>query len=571
MKRTSNSHAGAPSYLLRISRNTDKLFAKNLSKVALGVLLMSSSQMAMAEDIEITYSPLVVDFGDVEVPVKGTLCKRGIGSKSIEVGLTVKRGSPPKAGYFWEEEFSDSAFEVFMGPRRMLAAKTMVSNSLPLHFKPTTVATYSSSFAINLLNKSQIRDVINAEIKQRIREEEDKAKKKGYYLLDSEIKKIKKDVNDKYSDYPGVFGGVSALGQINQQPTVTLRGRGICNKPVIKPAKVGVIKGTGGLTVTPKGPKGQPVKPPKTQTTNQPQPGQPKKPVDEDKQNQSTTPKFELAPGTKSIPGTKSSLNLGGNEGVGHFFNLSSDPADIMFALVEDLESENNDQQITSALDPRFVIATDVNADGYGDQIGLDRTAQTVLVSIGNGDGSLQQANHYPLSGQPSDIAVLDVTGDGLVDVVTVNQSSNDVSVLVGEGGGGFQGTPLSIHSEQDPQQLAATGLNALLLYDLALAARFSDQVTLIHATNSVDHTNQNVPVVGRLPKSIQRQALTWEVDVNGNLHFIDVDGMGYRYQGTTLTILDPASPGSDSRVIENVRKLILTDSQGHEIDPYDL
>ena len=571
MKRTSNSHAGAPSYLPCISRNTDKLFAKNLSKVALGVLLMSSSQLVMAEDIEITYSPLVVNFGDVEVPVKGTLCKRGIGSKSIDVGLTVKRGSPPKAGYFWKEEFSDSAFEVYMGPRRMPAAKTMVSNSLQLHFKPTTVASYSSSFATTLLNKSQIRDIINADIKQRIREEEQKAKKKGSYLLDSEIKKIKDDVKDKYSDYPGVFGGVSALGQINQQPTVTLRGRGICNKPVIKPAKVGVIKGTGGLTETPKGPKGQPVKPPKTQTTNQPQPGQPKKPVDEDKQNPSTTPKLELDPGKKSIPGAKSSFNLGGNESTRHLLNFSLGSTETMVALVEDLENENNDQQITSALDPRFVIATDVNADGYGDQIGLDRTAQTVLVSIGNGDGSLQQANRYSLSGKPNDIAVLDVTGDGIVDVVTVNQSSNDVSVLVGEGGGSFQGTPLSIHSEQDPQQLAATGLHAPLLYDLALAARFSDQVTLIHATNSVDHANQNATIAGQLPKSIRRQSLTWEMDVNGNLYFIGVDGLGYHYQGTTLTILDQANPGSESRVIENVRKVILTDSQGHEIDPYDL
>ncbi len=61
-----------------------------------------------------------------------------------------------------------------------------------------------------------------------------------------------------------------------------------------------------------------------------------------------------------------------------------------------------------------------------------------------------------------------------------------------------------------------------------------------------------------------------WEVGVNGNLHFVDMNGLGYRFQGTTLTILDPVGSTSEPQTIENVRKVVLTDSEGHEIDPYD-
>jgi hypothetical protein len=162
------------------------------------------------------------------------------------------------------------------------------------------------------------------------------------------------------------------------------------------------------------------------------------------------------------------------------------------------------------------------------------------------------------------------VTGDAFADVVTVNPASNDGSVLVSEGGGTFQTESLRIHSGQDLQQLTATGLHAALLYDLALAVRFSDRVTLVRATSALDGANDNGPDVRHLPKIIQRLASMWELDVNGNLYFTGIDGLGYHYRGTTLTILDPLSSASEPLSIENVRKILLSDSEGREIDPYD-
>lgn len=533
----------------------NKPFAKRFGNVVLSVLLLSSSQVALASTIVISYDPLTVEFGKVEVPKTGTQCTQGVGSQTIKVGLTVKAGSAPKDGFFWKHTITDPAFKLSQSIRRMEAAKTTAKNPLQLHFTPTKEKVYNAEFSIELLAKSEIKDIIEAEFQQRKKEEEEKAKKKGEYLLPSDIKKIRMEVNEKYSDYGSSLAHYP--GNL-QQPKAFLKGEGVCNKPVVNTGVTVGTTGTGGPKGKPTGSTGLVGTTPKSPATPQPQPGTPKTPGGEKQQNQSSGPNFELNPGTNSIPGANSSGNPSGQESALGTFESSTGSLVDTVALVENL-------------DPHVTIANDVNGDGFSDSVALDRVSQTVSVSIGNADESLQEAIHYPLSGQPSDIAVLDVTGDGLVDVITANQSSKDVSILVGEGGGIFGINPMRIHSEQDPNQLAATGLHASLIIDLALAVRFSDHVTLIRATNSVGQADQNAPVVGQLPKIVRQQASTWEMDGNGNLTFTGIDGLGYRYHGTTLTILDPANSGAEPRIIENVRKLVLTDSDGPEIDPYDL
>ncbi len=81
----------------------------------------------------------------------------------------------------------------------------------------------------------------------------------------------------------------------------------------------------------------------------------------------------------------------------------------------------------------------DFNGDGKADVAIADIANRTLVVRLGNGDGTFGPEVTYPEGGVPAYIVIAaDVNLDGKLDLVCANRGSNDVSVLLGRGDGTF-------------------------------------------------------------------------------------------------------------------------------------
>jgi hypothetical protein len=62
-----------------------------------------------------------------------------------------------------------------------------------------------------------------------------------------------------------------------------------------------------------------------------------------------------------------------------------------------------------------------------------------VSIFLGNGDGTFQPRQDFPVRPRPDSVAVSDVDGDTTLDLLVTYVSTNDVIVLRGNGDGTFQ------------------------------------------------------------------------------------------------------------------------------------
>lgn len=94
---------------------------------------------------------------------------------------------------------------------------------------------------------------------------------------------------------------------------------------------------------------------------------------------------------------------------------------------------------IQGASSPFSAAIADFNGDGKNDVAIADMTSRTIIVRLGNGDGTFRPEVAYPEGGTPALIVVAhDMNLDGRLDLVVANRGSDDVSVLLGRGDGTF-------------------------------------------------------------------------------------------------------------------------------------
>ena len=121
------------------------------------------------------------------------------------------------------------------------------------------------------------------------------------------------------------------------------------------------------------------------------------------------------------------------------------------------------------------VAVGDFNGDTIPDlavalaQTGGDRH-NSVLVFLGNGDGTFQPLSSFPGGVfNPSQIVAVDFDGDGKLDLAVGNDTANDISVLLGNGDGTFR-PAVSFATGNHPNSIAIGDFNNDGKPDLATA-----------------------------------------------------------------------------------------------------
>jgi VCBS repeat protein/FG-GAP repeat protein len=81
----------------------------------------------------------------------------------------------------------------------------------------------------------------------------------------------------------------------------------------------------------------------------------------------------------------------------------------------------------------------DFDGDGKNDLAIAEMTSRSIIVRLGNGDGSFAPEKVYSDGGTPAYIVIArDMDLDGKLDIVVANRGSDDVSVLINRGDGTF-------------------------------------------------------------------------------------------------------------------------------------
>ncbi|UCD94950.1 MAG: VCBS repeat-containing protein, partial [Candidatus Zixiibacteriota bacterium] len=121
---------------------------------------------------------------------------------------------------------------------------------------------------------------------------------------------------------------------------------------------------------------------------------------------------------------------------------------------------------------PFFVIADDMNDDGFQDMIVLNRgaTIDSVSVFMNDGEGIFSRHAADTVSGSPASAATADFDGDGFADLAITISGRDSVLVLLNNGDGSFADTSLFFDVGDNPKGIVASHFNADALPDLAVA-----------------------------------------------------------------------------------------------------
>src|SRR5712691_8484632 len=138
---------------------------------------------------------------------------------------------------------------------------------------------------------------------------------------------------------------------------------------------------------------------------------------------------------------------------------------------------------------PWYFAVGDFNGDGkldlavayYGCSLDCSVSpSNTVMVFLGNGDGTFRPASQLTVGNGPAGVAVGDFNGDGKPDLAVANVNDNTLSVLLGNGDGTFQPAQTFSGVGSHPYFPAVGDFNRDGKLDLAITNHLGNTVSVL-------------------------------------------------------------------------------------------
>jgi FG-GAP-like repeat/FG-GAP repeat len=176
-----------------------------------------------------------------------------------------------------------------------------------------------------------------------------------------------------------------------------------------------------------------------------------------------------------------------------------------------------NQTEITLGTFVYAIVTADFNGDGKPDlavsePCGNDPDCPnfngSIVILLGNGDGTFTAAASPAVNQYPSALAVGDFNGDGNTDIAVANYSGSAVSILLGDGHGGFTTAPSSPAVGGNPDSIAVGDLNGDGKLDLVVTCSGSTNVSVLLGNGDGSFTPAASPVVGSEPQNVWLQDL---------------------------------------------------------------
>jgi FG-GAP-like repeat len=137
---------------------------------------------------------------------------------------------------------------------------------------------------------------------------------------------------------------------------------------------------------------------------------------------------------------------------------------------------------VSGGSEPFSAAIGDFNGDGDNDLAVADNRSTTVIVRLGNGDGTFQPETAKSIGGTASFILITrDLNLDGKLDLITSNRGSSTVSVLLGRGDGTFRNAvTTSTGPMTGPYALTSADFNKDGVPDIITANYLSSTATVL-------------------------------------------------------------------------------------------
>ncbi len=147
------------------------------------------------------------------------------------------------------------------------------------------------------------------------------------------------------------------------------------------------------------------------------------------------------------------------------------------------------------------LAAANLTNNGDLDLVATNCNANTVSVLLGNGNGTFQTHQDYPVGTTPVAVAIADFNNNGILDLAVANSVGNTISVLLGTGTGTFS-PPTSYICGYDPLGIAVGDFNNDGNPDIATANSGGGSVAILLGNGNgtfQNHMNFTVPGANNL------------------------------------------------------------------------
>lgn len=161
---------------------------------------------------------------------------------------------------------------------------------------------------------------------------------------------------------------------------------------------------------------------------------------------------LDFAPGEHvSVTVPSSVRDLHGREAVPYTYQFiaAADPSTAVFTQAPDIPSPQKDW---------YIVAGDVNNDGYQDLISGSIYNQNASIWLGNGQGGFTASQVISLSGPASALVLADLNNDGALDLIVPTAQSNIMDIKLNNGRGTFTSAPRII--ARFARQVVASDMN---------------------------------------------------------------------------------------------------------------